>query len=287
MNYTSIEIVGGLGNQLFQIAMILYFIKQSLDKGNKRNLFFKYEERLENTFNLPRKTFWNTLFKDQFNVLQPVDIQKLEGNFELYHELHHHRYQELPYNRNKNILFKGYFQSFKFIDDDIRQQMIKHIYSNQQLVQEAKDKYNEIKQTLSAEDDNMVSMHIRRTDYVYSSDYHHNLDLRYYKTALELAAKPNIVVFSDDIEWCRQNISRTLFPYNAIYFVDTNNVEQDFLLMSLFKHNIIANSTFSLWASFISPYEDKIIIAPSIWYGPSGSTEWQEIYHKYITHIIG
>jgi hypothetical protein len=286
MNYTSIEIVGGLGNQLFQIAMILYFIKQSLQKGNNRYLVFNYEENLENTFNLPRKTFWHTLFKDQFNVLQPEEFKEIEPSFEICKQKDHHKYQELPYVTTNNILFKGYFQSFKFIDDEIRQQMIDHIYSNQHIVEEAKNKYNEIKQVLTATDDDMVSMHIRRTDYVYSSNYHHNLDLRYYKKALNLAAKSNIVVFSDDIEWCRQNISRTLFPYTAIYFVDTNNVEMDFLLMSLFKHNIIANSTFSLWASFISQHQDKIIVAPSIWNGPAGPKEWDELYHKYITHII-
>ena len=282
MNYTSIEIVGGLGNQLFQIAMILYFIQKSLQKGHQRRLVFKYEENLENAFNLPRKTFWNTLLKDQFDVLQPSDFQKIEPTFEICKQIDHYKYQELPYDTTNNILFKGYFQSFNFVTDDIRQQMIKHLYSNQENLANAKELYNEIKKTMSAEDDDMVSLHIRRTDYIYSSSYHNNLDFSYYRKALEIADKPYIVVFSDDIRWCKDNMR----DYKTIYFVDTNKVELDFLLMSMFKHNIIANSTFSLWASFISQHEDKMIIAPKIWSGPSGPKEWDEIYHKYITHII-
>ena len=71
-----------------------------------------------------------------------------------------------------------------------------------------------------------------------------------------------------------------------MYFVEINNVEIEFLLMTLFKHNIIANSTFSLWASYISPYQDKLVIAPKQWYANNVSIDYNELYHNYITHII-
>lgn len=57
--------------------------------------------------------------------------------------------------------------------------------------------------------------------------------------------------------------------------------------MTMIKHNVIANSTFSLWALFVSSYTNKIIIAPQKWYAEhGGAKEWREVYHKYITNII-
>ncbi len=62
--YTSIDIKGGLGNQLFQIAYIIYFLRLSKRQRIKRKLVFKSDEDLEpNTLKLQRKTYWNTLFK--------------------------------------------------------------------------------------------------------------------------------------------------------------------------------------------------------------------------------
>jgi hypothetical protein len=279
--YMSAEIMGGLGNHLFQIAAVLAFYKKLVEK---KTIVFRNDTQLHNTHNLPRKTFWDTLFKDQFTLLDAEEYNKL---FRIHiREQNHHKYTEPFIAYPHNFKLTGYFQSFKYVDDDIRHQMVNYLYSNKDLFDTALVKYNEIKTTLEATDDDMVSMHIRRTDYVYSSSYHHNLDLQYYKQAAEITGKPNIIVFSDDIEWCKNNITQSLYPYRGIYFVDTNNVEIDFILMSMFKHNIIANSTFSLWASFISQYNDKIVVAPKLWCGPAGPKEWDEIYNKYITHII-
>jgi hypothetical protein len=280
MSFCSVEIIGGLGNQLFQIAMLYLYAKHS-----KKNMVFKYQEQLPDRFNLPRKTFWYSLFKSQFKVLPLTDYEQI-GFHEIYERVHH-KYTTLPYKYDDNILFKGYFQSFKYIDDDIRQQMINLVYSNADLMHTAYNKYNEIKENFKCEDDDMVSVHIRRTDFLWLKDFNYNLKTNYYKNALEIVDKKYIVIFSDDIEWCREIIDRSLYDYKDIYFVDINNVEIEFILMSMFQHNIIANSTFSIWASFISTYQQpKIVIAPKTWYGATGPKEHDEIYHKYITHII-
>lgn len=272
----SVDILGGLGNHLFQIAMILHYAK----KSNKQ-IVLKYEENLPDNFNQVRKTFWNSLFKDKFNVINKKEYEKIV--FHTQYEPHPHKFLNLPFDYSNNILFKGYFQSFKYIDDKLRNEMIELVYSNQDLMYEAYEKYNEIKNKFNCEDNDMVSIHIRRTDFILLKDFNNNLSLDYYREALKIADKKYIVVFSDDIEWCKENINE----YNNIHFVDINNVEIEFIMMSLFQHNIIANSTFSLWASFISTYQQpKIIIAPKNWYGSTGPKEHSEIYHKYITHII-
>lgn len=277
--YISINIIGGLGNQLFQIATVLLYNNHL---NEKKEIIFVNEENLDNYYNLPRKTLWNSLLLNQFKI---IDKDKFDIiNFSIINEKENHKNLIEPFPICFfNIYFKGYFQSFKYYDDDLRKQLQTLIYSNKTLVNIANNKYQEIKDFFKSNDDNLISMHIRRTDYIYSSEYHNVLQMDYYNEALNLINNnqyKKIVVFSDDIEWCKLNLSKDY------YFIDINNVEIEFLLMSLFKNNIIANSTFSLWASYISPYDNKTIIAPKKWYAEKGPKEWSEIYHRYITHII-
>lgn len=281
--YISVNITGGLGNHMFQIAAVLIYNKHLVDK---KQIVFRYEEDLHNTHNLPRKTFWHNLLKDQFVVLSPSEYDKI--NFIEIYEAHAHENMHAPFPVcPPSIVFKGYFQSFKYMDNDIRQSMINMIYSNAELVSKVAEKYAEIKCALGTEnDDEIVSMHIRRTDFIYLQTFNYILQLDYYREALKIAGKKKIVVFSDDIAWCKANVTRDLYEYDDIYFVDLNNVEQEFLLMSMCKHNIIANSTYSLWASFLSKHDNKIIIAPNNWYGPTGPQKWEPVYHKYITHRL-
>ncbi len=282
----SVDIIGGLGNHLFQIAMLYLYAKHS-----KKKMVFKYQQQLPDRYNLPRKTFWDTLFKnnstenDQLTVIGETEYNQI--HFNTMYEGHPHKYINLPYTYEGNILFKGYFQSFKYIDDDIRRKMIDLVYSNADLMHDAYNKYNEIKERFGCDDNDMVSVHMRRTDFIWIDNYHYNLQTDYYKKALETTDKKYIVIFSDDIKWCKENVDKSWYDYKDIYFVDINDVETEFILMSMFQHNIIANSTFSLWASFISTYQQpKIIVAPKNWYAEKGHKEYDEVYHKYITHII-
>lgn len=282
-SYVSTEIMGGLGNQLFQIANVIAY-KHLIDEN--KEIIFKYEESLYNHFNLPRKTYWHSLFKNQFNVINENEYNQI--NFFPIHERVWHKnvvntYIKVPFS----IQFKGYFQSFRYFDENIRKIMRDYIYSNEELLAKTKDLYEEIKQSLDVtNDDDLISVHIRRTDYVLSSDQHYNLQFDYYKQALEIANIKKIVVFSDDIQWCRDNFNKDIYNYDKIHFIDINDVAIEFLLLSLFKNNIIANSTFSLWASYISNHKNKIIIAPKQWLGKAVNVDWSEIYHEYITDII-
>ena len=301
--YTSIDIKGGLGNQLFQIAYIIYFLRLSKKNKIKRKLVFKYEEDVGDEINVllktTRKPYWNTLFKGLFRVLSADDFKNIPLNI-LHCEKTAHLFIEPPCNDNKNnILFKGEYQTFKHIDDTLREKMIGIVYSNEDIMYPAYYKYRDILDYFgnNTKDDDMVSLHIRRTDYLSLSNYNYNLDMSYYKDALQIANKKKVVVFSDDIEWCicnfndyvnRDDIYDIYYISTKIFKEDELGIKEDieFILMSMFKNNIIANSYFSLWASFISYYNSKIIIAPKRWYSCDGCKEYNEIYHKYITHII-
>ena len=72
------------------------------------------------------------------------------------------------------------------------------------------------------------------------------------------------VIFSDDIQWCKENI-REMVGNREVVFVDWNKGEQSFRdiqLMTLCKHNIIANSSFSWWGAWLNQNDNKVVIAP-------------------------
>ncbi len=132
-----------------------------------------------------------------------------------------------------------YFQDPKFFEDNADE--IKAVFQ----------------EGISAKPIDMVAIHVRRGDYV---NHHFYVDLmatNYYEKAMELFPHADFLVFSDDIEWCRkQDIFKNCEFAHGTEIEDMND------MASCIGH-IIANSTFSWWSAFISPYSQKIV-APSV-----------------------
>jgi len=119
---------------------------------------------------------------------------------------------------------------------------------------------------------NAVSLHIRRGDYITNEQaqkYHGNLGMDYYMHAVELissrTANPHFFVFSDDIDWARENIVLD-YPTTFIKGGNETNCHEEMHLMSICKHNITANSTFSWWGAWLNNNADKMVIAPKNWF---------------------
>jgi len=164
-----------------------------------------------------------------------------------------------------NKYYDGYWQNYRYFieyKDDILKAFTFSMPINNQseaLIDELKGKYN------------TVSLHVRRGDYLKAKNYAGLCNLEYYKKAItyiiENTQNPSFYIFSDDIEWCKENIS-PLLGSNDYKFVDFNRGKDsplDMLLMSSCQHNIIANSSFSWWAAFLNKHEDKIVCAPEKW----------------------
>lgn len=105
-----------------------------------------------------------------------------------------------------------------------------------------------------------VCLHIRRGDYLNYPDSHPVCSIEYYSRGLEIVPDLPIVIVSDDINWCRENI-------NADYYSDRQSNIEDLYLMANASHNIIANSSFSWWGAWLNKNPDKIVIAPEKWFG--------------------
>jgi hypothetical protein len=120
---------------------------------------------------------------------------------------------------------------------------------------------------------NTVSMHIRRGDYVEANDFHPVQNIEYYEKALDMIGDyQKLLIFSDDIEWCKTNLQ-----FRNINFCDGFSPIEDMMIMSRCSHNIIANSSFSWWAAQLNENEKKKVIAPTKWFGPKLNLETKDI----------
>ena len=158
----------------------------------------------------------------------------------------------------------GYWQSEKYfadITDLIRADFTFPTFSNDQNAEMA----------ARITKDNAISLHVRRGDYV-ALAAHVLCDQAYYEAALARileglpGAAPTVYVFSDDPDWAKANLP---LPCDKVV-VDFNGPETDFedmRLMSLCKHNIIGNSSFSWWAAWLNSNPQKRVAGPSNWFG--------------------
>ncbi len=191
-----------------------------------------------------------------------------------YNELNFHydevSFYPMPDSCNRNL--KGYYQSGKYwkhCEDLIRstfdftEDIIKYIaYKYVSNMQPSKI---------------CISIHVRRGDYLNSPEHHPTLGVIYYQKASEIMEDIlglpkdalHYVVFSDDMNWCKDNLLKTLT--GRVTFAEGNSQEQDLYFMSICQHNIIANSSFSWWGSYLNANPDKTIIAPTKdkWFGPA------------------
>lgn len=270
-----VKIKGGLGNQMFQYALY----KKLKNIGNKTYGDLSYFNRnncyeLERIFNIEVNTSYNLVLKKIFendnlffkifrkilksilvkNVIQQNDVEFKENIF------------------NYNY-FDGYWQSEKFFQDIKEEICLDFKFPP---ITEDKNLYikNEIEKVES------ISIHVRRGDYIGNEILDGLAPLEYYERALRYIKlkieNPIFFIFSNDIEWCKENL-KINFPTN---YIDWNNGEKSFRdmqLMSLCKHNIIPNSSFSWWGAWLNSNLNKIVIAPEVWFRKESVYKYKDI----------
>jgi len=119
-----------------------------------------------------------------------------------------------------------------------------------------------------------IGIHIRRGDYVadpHTNQYHGICSIEYYHQCIEqltlnAVKNPHFFIFSDDPEWVYANFKISSHPSLIVGHNSTDNAHEDLRLMSLCKHQIIANSTFSWWGAWLNSNPGKIVIAPKKWF---------------------
>ena len=187
-------------------------------------------------------------------VFQLTEMEYPSGQFYMYQEPSFN-YIKIPHIA-ESILLHGYFQSEKYFNN--YKEVIKKDFT-----------FKNPTPTLSNIDS--ISLHVRRGDYVDKSDYHPLCTMEYYEEALALMPNEEVIVFSDDIPWCKDN-----FKGERFVFSEGRSNSQDLEYMSKCKHHIIANSSFSWWGAWLGNQEG-ITVAPKKWFG-NYHKSWDDIY---------
>lgn len=174
-------------------------------------------------------------------------------------------YEDVFDHKKENCLYQGTWQSEKYFLHTT--ELIKKEFSFKDYL------LSDYTKSMSSKiiSDNSVAIHVRRGDYLnkeYGNGFSGCTDIDYYTRAINyMCAKlgnPHFYVFSDDTEYIRKHFC----GYDMV-IVDGNKGKdswQDMYLMSICKHNIIANSSFSWWGAFLNANSDKIVIAPKRWW---------------------
>ncbi len=117
-----------------------------------------------------------------------------------------------------------------------------------------------------------VAVHVRRGDYATNASsraFHGTLDPDYYARSAQVVKQmvpdARFFVFSNDIAWARENLP--LGP-DARFVTGGERAApaRDLQLMSLCRHHIIANSTYSWWAAWLGQHPGQTVIAPRRWF---------------------
>jgi glycosyltransferase involved in cell wall biosynthesis len=237
ISFISPTLVGGLGNQMFEIA-----VAASLAKDNNALLVVNNDEHI-----LPNQgRNVNTYSSNVFNKII-FDSNITLKNFYTKNSCD---YSPIPYQ--PNLKLNGHFQSFKYFDHN--REYIKNLFINETVVDNLKIKYN-IPHDATA-------IQVRRGDYHKFPDHHPMLSIEYYQEAVKRIKTSKIYIFSDDITWCKSNLQ---FDSPIEYIEDEDYNE--LYLISLCKNIIISNSSFGWWAAYLNNRVDSTIIVPSIWFG--------------------
>tara|TARA_R110002012_G_scaffold320878_1_gene546318 strand:- start:1616 stop:2419 length:804 start_codon:yes stop_codon:yes gene_type:complete len=242
----------GLGNQLFCVAATLSLAKQNNYKAVFPDLNYD-----------PYRFYAKTIF-------HKLDKSVSNKNFikSIYREAPYTSTVYEPIQHTDNLCAHGYFQSYKYFEKD--EKYIKDLFTlPNSMIQEVDIKYGFLY------DMKTVSVHIRRTDYLQLKHHYEQMNWDYYITALEHINKKvkydKIVVFSDDIEWVKNNFIKT---DKKVFFIEDGCDVVELFLMSKMKHNIIANSTFSWWGAYLNENPQKEVVAPKLWFkDPTRSTK--------------
>ncbi len=274
-----VKLIGGLGNQMFQYSL-------------GRHLAVKYnaELKLDTAYLLDRRPRTDMVYRDYdlsiFTIDEKIatscEVARFTGNYSSYWKrAGFYLFKKInnPKIINEQFLhfdhtvlevgasayLAGFWQSekyFKDVESIIRSDFMFKI----NLSPNSKELAHRIEAA------NAVCLNVRRADYItnpLSSKYLGFIGLDYIHQAVETIAekvdKPEFFIFSDDIEWCEQNI-QLKHPYTIVSHTYAGAKFSDYLqLMTLCKHFIIPNSTFGWWAAWLCKHPDKIIIAPRNW----------------------
>ncbi len=251
----SCHLMGGLGNQLFQIFAAISYAMRS-----ENPFVFLNVAQLD----AKRHTYWNTFLtslkpflRDTLNLSTTIR----EKNFK-FNDLN------VTAMRGQQVCIFGYFQSYKYF------QPYYNTICNLIRLDEQRAKVL----TKVPVKPNTISVHFRLGDYKGIQHVHPLMPYEYYKESIHFingkCNVENIVYFCEDEDLAQvvNTVSKLAMDFPKLTFARAPSELEDWeqmLLMSCCAHNVIANSSFSWWGAYFNSNPDKIVCYPSVWFGPT------------------
>lgn len=244
-SYITCELLGRLGNQLFEIANAYargldcnknFFLPKGNHAGsygidaNLKNIYRK----LNTIERLPKNGIYN-----------PPD----------------------PATVNAPIIYVGYFQSEMYFKK--YSNIIRSLFGcSEEHAEKTLKTFPQLSSSI------VTSIHVRRGDYMNLKGYHPVISLDYIKHCMSLVPDTEyFFVSSDDMDWCKENLKQ-----KNIIFVEKHEPYEQIWTMELCHNFIMSNSSFSWWGAYLSHNKNKKVFAPSTWFGPDGLQNWNDIY---------
>ncbi len=262
------KIRGGLGNQMFQYAFAkacslkykqkIFFDLSWYIKSDRKFLLNEYSIKLD----LYSK---NRFIAKTIKYILKPKINKDNGY-----------YEDKNLEINKNTLLEGNWESIKYFKE------IKEIIKKDFILKNPSKKFLEISNKINK---NSISVHVRRGDYLIPHGKYLN-GIEYYNKAVEYIinkkkmTNPEIIIFSDDNEWCKNELKTLAGQKTKVFEEKMNSDVEDMMIMSCFGNNVISNSTYSWWSAFLNKNDDKIVTMPRNWFTD------KDFNDKYFSSIV-
>lgn len=271
-----VNLACGLANRMFQYSYFLYLKKKGYDvKVDYYTAASLAHEEVE----------WNRIFPLAFlDQASNWDVFRLGGGASMLAKIRRRylsstckvQYMETAFSIEADILDKdkyivGVFQNAEmvnYVSEEVRELFAFAPFE---------DEFNKcLADRIGSE--NSIGIHIRKgNDYSSRIWYQNTCPVEYYLKAInyikEHVENPRLYFFADNPEWVRKNfegLEYVLVEGNPISGWGSHN---DMQLMSLCKHNIISNSTYSWWGAFLNKSKEKIVILPKQWFNPLSCAE--------------
>lgn len=283
-------IIGGLGNQMFQYATG-YSLAKELKTTLRVDLsLLELFKSKHNGYELERVFGINTKQATRKELLAITGLASISPTARkilakpLLKNIRKKTFlteQQCPLPTTPPAYLYGYWQSESYFTHS--ENKIKTLFRFPKLTD---------KEDLKAREEittrNSTSLHVRRGDYISNkkaAQTHGTCSIEYYKNAIhhfeDTHSDIHFFIFSDDSNWALENITPLAKNTTVIRGHTGPESYRDMQLMSLCKHHIIANSSFSWWGAWLNPSNEKIVIAPRAWFA-DGSTPPNLIPEKWL-----
>lgn len=219
---------GQLGNQMFQVATAI-----------------AHAIRMNTAYAFPERSGKRGQFPFMFPELSSISKEDLRWEFKNHREPRFGVYDPIPLENNLNL--QGYWQSEKYFKE-YRKEIIE-LFNIPSF---------EIKR-------NVISLHIRRGDSLKFIDKLPQPTDKYLNEALEYFPNHQVLVFSDDLQWCKEKFKGERFIFDE----GDSDAKQTLGRMASCENQIIVNSTFSWMAAWLNKNPNKTVICPhsDSWFG--------------------